>query len=113
MRLIPPYTNAITDSWHKGIGNTQVENGILVPAPVKPMAGGELGQGYQVALTDLGLRRLTPLECERLMGWPDNHTHFTADGTEVFDIHRYRMCGNGVVAPVAQWVAERIRAAYA
>lgn len=55
-----------------------------------------------------GVRRLTPLECERLMGWPDEHTRWTADGKEIADSHRYRMCGNGVVAPVAEWIGHRL-----
>jgi DNA (cytosine-5)-methyltransferase 1 len=54
------------------------------------------------------VRRLTPLECERLMGWPHDHTKHTADGTIQADVHRYRQCGNGVATPVAQWVAEQI-----
>ena len=54
------------------------------------------------------VRRLTPLECERLMGWPDNHTRYKADGTEQADTHRYKQCGNGVATPVAQWVARQI-----
>jgi DNA (cytosine-5)-methyltransferase 1 len=56
----------------------------------------------------LGVRRLTPLECERLMGWPDNHTKWAADGRELADSHRYRLCGNGVVSVVAEWVAHRL-----
>ena len=55
------------------------------------------------------VRRLTPLECERLMGWPDDHTRWKADGTEQADTHRYKQCGNGVASPVAQWIAEQIR----
>lgn len=58
----------------------------------------------------LGVRRLTPRECERLMGWPDDHTRYAADGTEIADSSRYRMCGNGVAAPVAKYVAECIEA---
>jgi DNA (cytosine-5)-methyltransferase 1 len=54
------------------------------------------------------IRRLSPLECERLMGWPDHHTRYKADGTEQADTHRYRQAGNGVASPVAQWVAEQI-----
>jgi DNA (cytosine-5)-methyltransferase 1 len=54
------------------------------------------------------IRRLSPLECERLMGWPDYHTRYKADGTEQADTHRYRQAGNGVASPVAQWVAEQI-----
>jgi DNA (cytosine-5)-methyltransferase 1 len=56
----------------------------------------------------MAVRRLTPLECERLMGWPDDHTRFKADGTEQADTHRYKQCGNGVASPVAKWVAEHI-----
>lgn len=48
---------------------------------------------------------------ERLMGWPDDHTRYTADGQEIKDGQRYKMCGNGVVAPVAEWIARRIMAA--
>lgn len=60
-------------------------------------------------------RRLTPLECERLMSWPD---HWTAtgikeDGTEyaLNDTARYRLCGNGVGSVQVQWIADRLMAA--
>ena len=62
----------------------------------------------QPAEPTMAVRRLTPLECERLMGWPDDHTRFKADGTEQADTHRYKQCGNGVASPVAKWVAEHI-----
>jgi site-specific DNA-cytosine methylase len=51
------------------------------------------------------VRRLTPIECERLMGWPDNHTLHRADGKTNSDSTRYKMCGNGVASPVAHWIA--------
>ena len=54
------------------------------------------------------VRRLTPLECERLMGWPDNHTKPRADGKTNSDTNRYKMCGNGVASPVATWIANQI-----
>jgi DNA (cytosine-5)-methyltransferase 1 len=57
-----------------------------------------------------GVRRLTPLECERLMGWPDDWTRWDSENNEIADTHRYRMCGNGVVAPVAEWIGRRIMA---
>jgi DNA (cytosine-5)-methyltransferase 1 len=60
--------------------------------------------------TDLAVRRLTPLECERLMGWPDNHTLHRADGKQNSDSARYKMCGNGVVAPVSAWIAKHLAA---
>ena len=54
------------------------------------------------------VRRLTPVECERLMGWPDNHTLHRADGKTNSDSTRYKMCGNGVATPVARWIAEQL-----
>jgi DNA (cytosine-5)-methyltransferase 1 len=59
-------------------------------------------------LADMVVRRLTPVECERLMGWPDNHTLYRADGTTNSDTTRYKMCGNGVASPVAEWIARHI-----
>lgn len=52
----------------------------------------------------MAVRRLTPTECERLMGWPDDWTAGQAD------THRYKQCGNGVASPVAQWIAQHILA---
>ena len=57
-----------------------------------------------------GVRRLTPRECERLQGWPDDHTRWTADGREIADSHRYRMIGNGVASPCAEWIGHRLMA---
>lgn len=57
-------------------------------------------------------RRLTPLECERLMSWPDM---WTATGTKddgttyaLSDTARYRLCGNGVGSVCAEWIARRL-----
>jgi site-specific DNA-cytosine methylase len=63
-----------------------------------------------IAEPTMAVRRLTPLECERLMGWPDDHTRYKADGTEQADTHRYKQAGNGVASPVAQWIAKHILA---
>ena len=54
------------------------------------------------------VRRLTPLECERLMGWSDDHTRYRADGSEQADTNRYKQIGNGVASPVARWIGEQI-----
>jgi len=66
------------------------------------------GDNGHVLPTSSGVRRLTPLECERLMGWPDDWTRWGADGRELADSHRYRMCGNGVVSSVAEWIGHRL-----
>jgi site-specific DNA-cytosine methylase len=48
------------------------------------------------------IRRLTPLECERLQGFPDNWTDINADST------RYRQIGNAVAVPVVEWIIQGI-----
>lgn len=64
-----------------------------------------------LAVTSL-CRRLTPLECERLQGWPDHHTRFATleNGkiVEQADTPRYRQIGNGVASPVAAWIGKQI-----
>ena len=69
-------------------------------------------QSTGVLTPDLAVRRLTPRECERLMGWPDDHTRWgvtdAGDVVEIADSHRYRACGNGVVSPVAEWIGRRL-----
>ena len=77
--------------------------------PVKVGSSAGIASPPAVAQPNLAVRRLTPLECERLMGWPDNHTLHRADGKPNSDSNRYRMCGNGVVAPVAQWIAKHLK----
>ena len=59
---------------------------------------------FQNAATAMVVRRLTPLECERLMGWADDWTRWRADGREVPDTTRYKMCGNGVASPCTEWI---------
>lgn len=55
-----------------------------------------------------GPRLLTPLEHERLQGYPDDHTRWRADGSEQSDTQRWKQCGNGVATPVAKWVGEQV-----
>ena len=48
------------------------------------------------------VRRLTPLECERLQGFPDDWTSGQADQ------HRYKQMGNAVAVPVVEWIVKRL-----
>lgn len=50
------------------------------------------------------VRRLTPLECERLMGFPDNYTALPS----ATDTTRYQAVGNSWAIPVVEWIGERI-----
>jgi len=54
------------------------------------------------------VRRLLPVECERLQGFPDDWTRWLDDGAEQSDSARYRQCGNAVAVPVAEWIARRV-----
>ena len=54
------------------------------------------------------IRKLTPLECERLQGFPDNWTKYDDDGNIVSDTQRYRMCGNAVTVPVVEFIGEKL-----
>ena len=54
------------------------------------------------------IRRLTPVECERLQGFPDNWTQYGSEGS-ISDTQRYKMCGNAVTVDVVKAVGERIK----
>jgi len=58
------------------------------------------------------VRRLTPRECERLQGFPDDYTQISWRGKEPEDCpngHRYKAMGNSMAVPVMKWIGERIK----
>ena len=66
-----------------------------------------LGTSGDFGIKDgMKIRRLTPLECERLQGFPDNWTKYDVDGNILSDTQRYKMCGNAVTVPVVQYIGE-------
>ncbi|MCD1645281.1 DNA cytosine methyltransferase [Aurantimonas coralicida] len=67
----------------------------------------DAGQPHSVA-TGWAVRRLTPLECERLMGLPDGYTAITYRGKPAADGPRYKALGNGFTVNSARWIARRI-----
>ena len=54
------------------------------------------------------VRRLTPTECLRLQGFPDDHLDVLWKGKPLADGPRYRMIGNSMAVPVMRWIGERI-----
>ncbi len=71
----------------------------------------EMGDNQPAVLTASGIRRLTPIECERLQGFPDNYTNIPYNKKpHSSDAPRYKALGNSMAVPVMRWLGERIQA---
>ena len=70
--------------------------------------GGEGGHSKPHVLVDTCVRRLTPLECERLMGFEDGFTAIDYRGRPMRDGPRYRLLGNSMCVNVLRWLGHRI-----
>ena len=80
VKLMGDVCQTVTSSWGTGGGNIPFVQNIME------------------------VRRLTPVECERLQGFPDNYTNIpkAADG------NRYKALGNSMAVPVMRWIGQRI-----
>jgi DNA (cytosine-5)-methyltransferase 1 len=64
------------------------------------------GGGHQpVVLSGMEIRRLTPIECERLQGFPDNWTEYGTEG-KISDTQRYKVLGNAVTTNVISYLGK-------
>ena len=88
-----------------GKGFREIKDG---DAPCIPARAREDGSGQPIIGLDNSIRRLTPLECERLQGFPDNWTAMGTDGP-ISDTQRYKMCGNAVTVDVVTAVAKNLK----
>lgn len=81
----------------------------MIQDPIHPEGGspalGRKSNGMGVG-TAVGVRRLTPVECERLQGWPDDWT--APPGLSAPDSRRYAAIGDGVTANVSHWLGIRL-----
>jgi len=59
----------------------------------------------------MAVRRLTPRECERLQGFPDDWTAVEHRGKPASDGPRYRALGNSMAVPVLAWIGRQIKKA--
>ena len=66
------------------------------------------GGGHVPITNAMQVRRLTPVECERLQGFPDNYTDIKLKGKPTPDGPRYKALGNSWAVPVVAWIGERI-----
>lgn len=110
--LIAQTARAVTSKWAKGSGGPagdECQNLVaecVTPGFHKADNNGTNGLVVFQPRVDgplVGVRRLTPRECERLQGFPDDWTAGFSDSA------RYRMIGNAVAVPCAQWLGKRIR----
>lgn len=80
------------------------------PSGVSPPLGAEPDKGDQdaVLMTETAVRRLTPMECERLQAFPDGYTDVHFRGKPAADGPRYKALGNAMNVKEIQWVLQRI-----
>jgi DNA (cytosine-5)-methyltransferase 1 len=69
------------------------------------------GGGQMAVAQSMQVRRLTPVECERLQGFPDGYTLITYRGKSAADGPRYKALGNSWAVPVVRWIGERMQRA--
>ena len=72
-----------------------------------PMVAGTHG-GTQAVLSSWRVRRLMPVECERLQGFPDGYTDVPYRGKAASDGPRYKALGNSMAVNVMRWIGRRI-----
>ena len=108
--------NTLAATMGTGGGNTPMVHAIQNTVIGRKDTSGPQGKGYgneedpmftldttspHAVATTATVRRLTPTECERLQGFPDNWTEGQADS------HRYKQLGNAVAVPVVEWIIQR------
>ena len=86
--------------------NNKVKEENVVGTITQHCSRSGLTNGFKV-INENKIRRLTPIECERLQGFPDNWTEYGESG-KISDTQRYKMCGNAVTVDVVEAVANSI-----
>lgn len=115
----PAPTLSVFDS-----GDTRATVAIVTPEPIAfhptqdpissvgvthTMGTGTTGGAATIAVAQAyAVRRLTPVECERLQGFPDGWTDIPFRGKPAADGPRYKAIGNSMAVPVMRWIGERI-----
>jgi DNA (cytosine-5)-methyltransferase 1 len=110
------YNNSVTGDVSKTLDTGQyfhhvpnVMQPIAFHATQDPISGHvspSLGANMYAGVTQsMAVRRLTPVECERLQGFPDNYTNIKENCP---DGPRYKALGNSMAVPVMKWIGERI-----
>ncbi len=102
---------ANTTPSHPGICAPDMTNYLPVTVSTLNAAMGKGVNGQDTGAlitTHRAVRRLTPMECERLQGFEDGYTLVTHRGKPAADGPRYKAIGNSIAIPVLRWIGERI-----
>ena len=107
--------STVTSKWGTGGGNVPVTTQpTIVHGTQDPcvsdiaFAQGRNNGGENVMVQAMAVRRLTPVECERLQGFPDNYTDIKSKNKPTPDGPRYKALGNSMAVPVMAWIGQRI-----
>lgn len=97
------YTIHGTDKTARVASATEVAGSIRTKAP-----GSIENSSTTAVAVNMAVRRLTPRECERLQGFPDDYTRIMYRGKLAADGPRYKALGNSMAVPVMHWIGRRI-----
>ena len=113
----------VKEATKKGYAEAKVGDSINLSVPNSKTRRGRVGKGeaqtldtgmQQYTIDKTAIRRLTPVECMRLQGFPDDwNEKGMMDGkvVDMSDTQRYKQAGNAVSVPIVSMVAERIKSA--
>ena len=101
--LVLPVPQAVSLRGREG-GATAELGGETATAVRASQGGGDKGH----IMAGMAVRRLTPRECERLQGFPDDYTLVPYGKKPMADGPRYKMIGNSMATPVVRWIFQRI-----
>jgi DNA (cytosine-5)-methyltransferase 1 len=93
---ITPDDRQVIEVWNK-VGQERRDSGDV-----------ESQNGRSTERRKVSIRRFTPLETERLQGFPDNWTQFGVQGELISDTQRYRMTGNAVTTSIIKVIGEKL-----
>ena len=106
----------VNETTKKGYKEAYPSDGVLLNRIGRKIQKGIVRHGHSGSLTTDGswgcvtneyrIRRLTPVECERLQGFPDNWTKYGKDEQEISDTQRYKCLGNAVTTNVITYIID-------
>ncbi len=96
------------DSINTGYPDSETRRGRVIKGAAHTLMAASVNSVFHKS----SIRNLTPLECERVQGLPDNWTKFYADGKKVSDSERYERCGRTVTIPVIEEIGKRLHLFY-